>query len=49
MDERASKENNLVVHRVKEADEVDTRGRITYDKRAIQGLLDEFGVDIGVD
>ena len=49
MDERASKENNLVVHRVREADVVDTRGRIAYDKRVIQGLLDELGVDIGVE
>ena len=28
---------------------VDTRGRIAYDKRVIQGLLDELGVDIGVE
>ena len=49
MDKRASKENNLVVHRVREADVVDSRWRIAYDKRVIQGLLDELGVDIGVE
>ena len=47
MDERAGKENNLVVDRVREADEVDTRGRSAYDKRAIQELLDKLGVHIG--
>jgi hypothetical protein len=47
MDERASKENNLVVYRIREADVVDTRGRVAYDKRVIQGVLDELGVDIG--
>ena len=49
MDERACKENNLVVHRVRESVEMDTRARISHDKRVIQELLDELGVEVGVE
>ena len=49
MDERALKENNLVFHRVLEAGVVEARGRIQHDMRVLQQVLNELGLEVGVE
>ena len=49
MDERALKETNLVFHRVVEAEMVETKARVEHDRQAIQQVLDEMEVDVGVE
>ena len=49
MDERATKENNLVFHRVVESGEGEARLRIAQDKVNIQELSRAMGVEVGVD
>ena len=49
MDERGLKGNNLVFHRVTEAEAGDAKMRVDHDKVAIQHLMMVMGVELDVE